>query len=107
MRVLEHPILGVAEPGQEVTIEVDGTPIQAYKGEPIAAALIASGYKVFRHTVKRNEPRGVYCAIGQCTDCAMTVNGRPNVRTCVTPVAEGMKIETQNGLGCWENRRDD
>ena len=32
----------------------------------------------------------------------MTVNGDPNVRTCVTPVEEGMIVETQNGLGTWE-----
>jgi len=101
MRVLDHPILGTAELGREVTIEVDGQPIQAYEGEPIAAALMAAGFRVLRHTVKRHEPRGVYCAIGRCTDCAMTVDGRPNVRTCVTPVREGMRIETQDGLGAW------
>jgi sarcosine oxidase subunit alpha len=29
----------------------------------------------------------------------MIVDGIPNVRTCVTPVKEGMKIETQYGRG--------
>lgn len=101
MRVLDHPILGTAELGREVTIEVDGQPVQAHEGEPIAAALMAAGLRVLRHTVKRHEPRGVFCAIGRCTDCAMTVDGRPNVRTCVTPVREGMRIETQDGLGAW------
>ena len=36
---------------------------------------------------------------GQCTDCVMVVNGRPNVRTCVTRVEAGMRVETQRGLG--------
>jgi predicted molibdopterin-dependent oxidoreductase YjgC len=103
MRVLEHPILGKAKLGQKVTIEVDGEPLEAYEGEPIAAALMAAGYQVLRHTVKRQDPRGVFCAIGRCTDCAMTVDGRPNVRTCVTPVRDGMIIHTQEGLGAWEN----
>jgi predicted molibdopterin-dependent oxidoreductase YjgC len=107
MRVLHHPILGEAKLGQKVTIEVDGHPIQAYEGEPIAAALMAAGYKVLRHTIKRQEPRGVFCAIGRCTDCAMTVDGRPNVRTCVTPVEEGMEIETQRGLGRWVSNCDE
>ena len=101
MRVLDHPILGEAQLGNRVAIKVDGQPIEAYEGEPIAAALMAAGYKVLRRTAKRDEPRGVFCAIGRCTDCAMTVNGRPNVRTCITPVAEGMIIETQSGLGTW------
>ena len=105
MRVLDHPILGKAKLGREVTIEVDGRPVPAYEGEPIAAALIAAGYKVFRYTVKRNEPRGVHCAIGRCTDCVMTVDGRPNVRTCVTPVVDGMKVQTQKALGAWGKKR--
>ena len=99
MRITDHPILGKMEGGRRVFIEVDGSRIPAIEGEPIAAALLAAGYKVFRRSVKRGEPRGVFCAIGRCTDCVMTVDGRPNVRTCVTPVVDGMKIQTQVGLG--------
>jgi hypothetical protein len=29
----------------------------------------------------------------------MIVDGVPNVRTCMTPLAGGMKVETQDGLG--------
>ncbi|HSJ54713.1 MAG TPA: (2Fe-2S)-binding protein [Anaerolineae bacterium] len=106
MRVVEHPILGEAEPAKMIQIEVDGQLIPAREGEPIAAALLAAGTRVFRRTTKRNEPRGVYCAIGRCTDCAMTVNGRPNVRTCVTPAVDGMVIRTQQGLGTWEKAEE-
>ncbi len=105
MRILDHPILGRAKPGREITIEVDGQPIPAFEGEPIAAALLAAGYQVFRYTVKNKEPRGIFCAIGRCTDCVMTVDGRPNVRTCVTPAVDGMKVQTQAGLGAWEKTR--
>lgn len=99
MRILNHPILGKMEPKETVMIEVDGKAIDASKGEPIAAALAAAGIKVFHYTRKYNEPRGIFCAIGQCTDCVMVINGVPNTRTCITPVEEGMKIETQYGLG--------
>ncbi|MCK4473443.1 MAG: (2Fe-2S)-binding protein [Anaerolineae bacterium] len=105
MRVLDHPILGEAKLGRKITIEVDGQPIAAFEGEPIAAALLAAGYKVFRYTVKKSEPRGVFCAIGRCTDCVMTVDGRPNVRTCITPAVDGMKVQTQAGLGTWEKTK--
>jgi predicted molibdopterin-dependent oxidoreductase YjgC len=84
-----------------VTITVDGKEIKALKGEMIASALVAAGIKVFRYTAKKHEPRGVFCAIGRCTDCVMEVNGVSNVRTCVTPVEDKMQIETQNGLGVW------
>lgn len=103
MRITEHPILGPALDQEYVTITVDGTPLQAVKGEMIAAALMANGIMVHRHTIKKHEPRGIYCGIGQCTDCVMVVNGHPNVRTCITPVEDGMVIETQEGYGV---RRD-
>jgi predicted molibdopterin-dependent oxidoreductase YjgC len=86
---------------KEITLHVDGKKITAYEGEMIATALVAAGYKAFRYTSKSGEPRGIFCAIGRCTDCVMEVNGRPNVRTCVTPVEEGMRVSTQEGLGEW------
>jgi len=102
MRVEDHPILGKAPLKRKVTIEFDGKGVEAFEGEPIAAALIAAGFRVFRFTEKRKEPRGISCALGRCTDCVMIVNGVPNTRTCVAPVEEGMKVETQHGLGRWE-----
>lgn len=37
--------------------------------------------------------------MGQCWDCALVINGRPNQRACMTPVADGMRVETQAGFG--------
>ena len=99
LRIKEHVILGSDSTEEAVEIIVDGKSIKAKEGEPILAALLAQGIIVNRYTAKRNEPRGLFCGIGQCTDCAMTVDGKPNVRTCITPVKEGMKIETQYGVG--------
>jgi len=100
-RVENHPILGKLKKGKKVKIVVDGEGMDAYEGEMIASVLLAYGKNIFRYTKRNKEPRGVFCAIGRCTDCVMTVNGIPNIRTCVTPVEEGMKIETQRGLGKW------
>ncbi len=100
MRVVNHPFLpAIDEP--DITIYVDGKPIPAKSGEPIAAALLAAGIRVCRKTAKKGRPRGIFCGIGRCTDCVMTVDGVPNVRTCVTPVKPNMMVETQNGLGSW------
>jgi len=94
-RIVHHQILGNLPESKWVKITVNGKEIKARKGETIAAALIAAGIKVFRYSVKRNEPRGLFCAIGRCTDCVMTVNNEPNVRTCVTMVKDGMNIKRQ------------
>lgn len=101
-RLSEHPILGAYEKGEKVIFYYDGQEIEGYAGEPVAAALMAAGVMVHRHTAKLNQPRGVFCAIGRCTDCVMVVDGEPNVRTCITPLKAGMHVETQEGLGAEE-----
>ena len=101
-RIVHHPILHDDQRTRKVKITVNGVEIEAYEGEMIAAALIANDIDVFRYTQRRHQPRGIYCGIGRCTDCVMIVNGIPNVRTCITPVEEGMVIETQHGVGNWK-----
>lgn len=98
LRVEEHCILDVSNKGELVDITVNGKIIKAHEGEPILAALLAAGIKVNRYTVKKHEPRGLFCGIGQCSDCSMIVDGQANVRTCITPVKAGMVVETQDGL---------
>ncbi len=92
-RIDRHPILGDAPPRKELTIYFNSEALIAREGDTIAAALLAHGIRVFRHTRKSASPRGVFCGIGQCTDCIMRVDGVPNVRTCVTKVAGGMRVE--------------
>jgi predicted molibdopterin-dependent oxidoreductase YjgC len=87
--------------GRVVQIVVDGQPLPAIEGEPILAALAAYGIRECRTTTHRDEPRWFYCGIGRCTDCVMIVDGVPNVRTCVTPVVDGMRVEKQQGAGYW------
>lgn len=99
-RIVRHSILGDLETGQELTIYFNGRPVRARAGEPIMAALVAAGVEIFRYT-KKGSPRRMFCGIGRCTDCVMTVDGVPGVRTCVTEVQEGMKIERQSGVGQW------
>lgn len=99
LRVGEHPVLGDMSGGRRITIYFDGDPIPAYEGEPVAAALYAAGIRITRLSRYSGEPRGPFCMIGQCTECAMTVDGVPNVRTCLLPAREGMRIEAPGGIG--------
>ena len=104
-RIKNHMILGELGEKKMVTITVDGREISAVEGEPILSALLANGIKVAYSSEKHHEPRGYFCGIGRCTNCVMTVNGDPNVRTCITPVEDGMTVETQDGLGKWEEAK--
>lgn len=98
MRIEEHPILGEPLEKAVVKFTFDGNELEGLEGEPIAASLRANGVMKHRHTAKTHQPRGVFCAIGRCTDCVMIVDGKPNVRTCVTPLKEGMVVQTQYGV---------
>ena len=101
-RVRAHPILGPLPEAATVRVTFDGRPIVARTGEPIAAALLAAGVRVFRTMPNGGEARGGYCLVGRCSDCLMIVDGELNVRACVTPVRDGMRIATQRGLGEWD-----
>ncbi len=99
MRINEHPILGKYDKGKRVEFTFDGRTLEGFEGEPISVALRSEGVLVHHYTTRRNEPRGVFCAIGRCTDCIMIVDGVPNIRTCVEPLKEGAVIQTQIGKG--------
>jgi sarcosine oxidase subunit alpha len=92
------PSLPPVQRGQSIAVHVNGQPIEAFEGETIAAVLLAEGIRVFRHTSGTGEPRGIFCGMGICYDCLVTVDGVPNVRACYTFVTEGMVIETRSGV---------
>src|SRR6185312_9212667 len=45
---------------------------------------------------KSGNPRGLYCGMGVCHDCLVTINDGLSCRACMTKVADGMRIERQN-----------
>jgi NADPH-dependent 2,4-dienoyl-CoA reductase/sulfur reductase-like enzyme len=85
--------------GPEVEIRVNGRTLCAYEGETIGTVLTAHGIRQIRHTQHRQEPRGLYCCMGSCYECLVTVDGQPNIRACVTPVQQGQQITLQKGFG--------
>ena len=91
---------GTANRGPEVRVYLDNRPITAYRGESVAAALMAAGVQAFRKS-RLGQPRGPYCGIGNCFECVLTVDGKPNVRTCNLPVRDGMMLRTDS-YGEWQ-----
>ncbi|MGD0976241.1 MAG: (2Fe-2S)-binding protein [Candidatus Korobacteraceae bacterium] len=82
------------ERGRAVRITVDGEAIPAYEGESVAAAMLASGRRVFRHA-EHDGPRGVFCGMGICNECMVTVADLGHVRACIATVRDGMRVSTQ------------
>lgn len=94
MRIEKHPILGNIDK-KEVRITYNGVDYPAFEGETIAAALLANHIRILRYSEKGKKPRGIYCGIGYCYECRVTVDGERSVRACVTGVKDQMKIISQ------------
>jgi predicted molibdopterin-dependent oxidoreductase YjgC len=80
-----------------VTITFAGAPLQARAGQTVAAALTEAGIRSWRTTRHHDRPRGLFCGIGICFDCLITVDGRPAQRACLVPVRDGMTLEPTEG----------
>ena len=80
---------------RRVTLTFDGQSIAARKGETIAAALAANGVSAFR-TTRSGSARGVFCGMGVCQDCLVSVDGLPNRRACMTTVDGPMEVRRQD-----------
>ncbi len=97
MRIQEHPILDFAQ-GNQVRFTFEGQELAGVEGEPIAAALHAAGIRMLRMT-PGGRPRGLFCAIGNCSSCYVIVDGVANVRSCTEPLRAGMVVTRQEGHG--------
>lgn len=85
--------------GEPFAFTLDGRIIQAFPGETVAAALLAVDIRTLRRTEKTGAPRGVFCGMGICFDCLITVDGRPHLRACLTEARPGMDVATQDEAG--------
>ena len=82
----------------------DGREVVAHPGETIAAALLGAGIRTLRRTEKQDLPRGIFCGMGICFDCLVTVDGRSHLRACLTIAEPGMVVTTQDEAG-WRRAR--
>ena len=98
MRIENHPVLDF-ERGEKISFFFNGRKVDAYPTETIAAALHAAGVRKLGESPVLHRPRGLFCAIGNCSSCFMIVDDQPNMRVCVIKAEPGMRVEEQKGKG--------
>ncbi|TDG32113.1 FAD-dependent oxidoreductase [Paracraurococcus ruber] len=86
---LTHPDIAPAAAPMRFTFE--GREVAALPGETIAAALSAAGILELRRTAG-GAPRGLWCGMGACFDCVVTVDGRQGQRACLVKARDGMAV---------------
>ncbi len=77
-----------------IAVVADGQKILAFEGELVSTVLLAQGILIFSRKHTTNRPSGVYCGMGVCYECLVTINGVPNLRACQTYVTDQKVIET-------------
>jgi NADPH-dependent 2,4-dienoyl-CoA reductase/sulfur reductase-like enzyme/Fe-S-cluster-containing hydrogenase component 2/bacterioferritin-associated ferredoxin len=95
-RITKHPVLKIPE-NKEITFTWNGKKLSGYDGEMISSTLFANGIQIFGHHPRDNSPQGMFCANGQCSQCMVIADGLP-VKSCMTPLTEGMVVESVEGL---------
>ena len=76
-RIVEHPVLGKLENQKPVTFTFDGKTYTGFEGDTIASALLANGIRQLRVHEQSGAKRAIYCNIGHCFECRVTVNQAP------------------------------
>ncbi|MDR3440970.1 2Fe-2S iron-sulfur cluster-binding protein [Telmatospirillum sp.] len=68
-----------------VTVTLNGTALDLPEGANLAAALLAAGAV----------PQALFCRIGICQLCALSIDGQGGRRACRTFVRAGLALETR------------
>jgi sarcosine oxidase subunit alpha len=89
VRLQHHP------QSSAIQVEIDGQVVSAYAGETVATVLMVSGSRTFTQANAYNLARTLFCGMGVCHQCLVTVDGIRDVRACMTKIRPGMKIETR------------
>ncbi len=92
-RIVHHPVLDHLENKPKISFTFDGKTYTGYEGDTIASALLANGIRKLRVHEESGTPRGIYCNIGHCYECRVTVNKQPGIRACMTEIKTDMIID--------------
>lgn len=76
-----------------LNIRIDQKEVYVPVGISVAAALILNDVKACRQS-SRGAARGLFCGMGVCYECLVTIDDQPDQRACMTLVKDGMRIAT-------------
>lgn len=77
---------------EHVIFTFEGNPVQGHEGETLVSALLRAGHLILREAPNDAAPRGAFCCMGLCQECAVRIDGQ-TVEACRTPVTAGLVVE--------------
>ena len=107
LRINPHPVTGLSRENRRIIkIFVNNQRFEVMEGETLAAALWANGLIAVGQNPGAELPRGMYCGIGHCYECRVTLDGIEDVRSCLIPVREGMQVVLRDHSHIKDNQHD-
>lgn len=95
MRITEiTPTFPSYRRGKAIEVIINGQKAQAFEGELVSTVLHELGLSVFGIKPNTGRGSGLYCGMGVCYECLVTIDEIDNVRACQTYVVDQMVIET-------------
>jgi len=79
--------------GRQLLLTFEEAEINFQDGATVAGALVAAGVREFRESTDGR--RGLFCGMGICQECLVTIDGAPGYRACTTPAKNGMRVTRQ------------
>jgi NADPH-dependent 2,4-dienoyl-CoA reductase/sulfur reductase-like enzyme len=85
---------GLKPSGSKIHFHYQDEEIDALTSDTVASALINADRRSCRKT-SVGDTRGVFCGMGVCNECAVEVDGEFGKLACMTPVRDGMTVDSQ------------
>jgi glycine/D-amino acid oxidase-like deaminating enzyme len=79
--------------GRPIKLKFNGVSVNGIEGQSIAALLYSNGIKGLRNS-KSGDKRGVFCGMGVCYECAVTVNGISGKKACLESAKDGLDVRS-------------
>ena len=79
--------------GAMLEFRYDGRIVQANAGESVACALFAAGIRTLRRSPRTASARGMFCLMGSCQECLVSIDGR-RVLACQEPARAGLDVRS-------------
>lgn len=76
-----------------ISVKLNERTVSTAAGQSVGSVLMGQGINSWRTTRNEGKPRGLFCGIGACYDCLITIDGQANQRACMVEARDSMSIE--------------
>ena len=77
-----------------VPFNFEGEQLLGVEGDTVASAMVRNAHLICRRN-DQGEGRGIFCGMGVCNECAVEVDGRPGVLSCMTTLKPDASVAIQ------------